>query len=127
MSWVSNVQVLRGFKPLARTLTIFNPENFNRNQHRHAIWRNILRAIGCITLLISLATVASLNCWTCFLPERGWSDRASHLALMLGQLQGVFVFAAMTRKNRRITGALQQLQQTIDIRENSSHSHIYLF
>lgn len=117
----SKFQVLRGFRPLARSLTVYNAENFRLGgDDTRKIRRNLMLVIGCTALFFSVAVMSSLNGWTCFLPGLEWSERAFNLTLMLCLVQQLVIFTAMTRKNQQITNALEQLQRTVD-----SSEHIY--
>lgn len=113
----ANIQVLRGFQPLARSLTVYNADNFRRSNSRHVLGQNICYVIGCTALFLSVSVMSSVNCWTCFLPGLEWSERAYNLALMMCLVQQLVIFTTMTTKNRQIVDALQQLQRTVDSRK----------
>lgn len=114
----ANIQVLRGFQPLACSLTVYNAENFHRPSSSHVLGQNIRRVIGCSALFVSVSVMSSLNCWTCFLPGLEWSERAFNLALMMCLVQQLVIFTSMTTKNRQIVAALEQLQRTVDSRKS---------
>lgn len=115
----SRIQVLRGFEPLAHSLLVYNAERYNRGTHSSSsIRRNVLLAIGCTVFVLSLIVVSVLNLLACCSDEMDWTERDFHFGLMLGQLQQLFIFTAMTRGNRQFIEALHQLQRTVDSRES---------
>lgn len=120
MRWQSKIQVLRAFQPMARSLTIYNTEHFSRLNRPRAIGQNLLQAAGYTTLAFSLIIVLVLNLLAFGNVELEWHERAFHLGLMLGQMQQLFIFAAMSRKNRQITNALEKLQRTVTNRKESN-------
>lgn len=110
------IQVLRRFQPLARSLAVYNLNHFNG---KCAIKRTLLDAIGWTGMYISILAVSAMNCWACFDPASNWSDRAYHLVVMLCLIQQLFIAIAMTKENGNISDALEQLQQTVNNREHS--------
>lgn len=113
----SETEVLRAFRPFARSLTIFNMENFDLNNDRHVIGQNLLQAIECSALFSTLIAVAAMNGWAFFAPEQNWNQRAFHLVIMLCVIQQMCIFTSMTWNNREILMTLAQLQRTVDNRE----------
>lgn len=102
---------------MARSLTIYNSEHFDRRNGSHEIRQNLLVAAGYTVLSFSLTIVMVANILEFGKAELAWTQRAFHLALMLGQLQQFLISAAMTRVNRQITDALGQLQSTVESRK----------
>lgn len=121
MHSTSKKQVLRGFRPFARTLAIYNLDNFRRTHDRRSIRHNLLRAIACSALFSSLIATAAMNAWPYFALEQNWNERAYHLVIMLCVVQQMCIFASMTRRNRQILETLEQLQRTVDNRK-----HLYV-
>lgn len=115
MSTPSKLQVLRGFRPFARSLTVYNSDNFDHTNDRRAFRWNILRAIGC-TVPYSASVVVLLSCWLFFALASDWNERIFYLVIFLSLLQQLFIALAMIKRNRQITDALGQLQTTIDAR-----------
>lgn len=118
MSTKPKVHVLRGFDPIARTLTVYDSENFGRHNDRSVFMQNILRAIGYSGLILTLAILACFNCRWVFLPGIEWSERAFHLAMMLVLIQQLVIFSSTTNKSRRIIDFVKQLQQSVNSRRN---------
>lgn len=113
------LDVLRGFRPLAHSLTIYNTKHFNYNENGLlALILNILRALVYTALVSTLAILACFNCRWVFLPRIEWSERAFHLAMLLVLIQQLFIFVTMTQKNHQISDTLEQLQRTVNSRKN---------
>lgn len=108
---------MQSFHLFARTLAIYNADNYSWMNGGQVIRRNVVRAMWCTAFLLSLIVVSVLNAWTTFVLEGDLNERAFHLALMLGQLQQVFIYTSMTTKNREINAVLEQLQRTVDSRK----------
>lgn len=117
MHSVSNFHVLYAFRPLAHTLTVYNSENFSRDHSTRIIGQNILQAVANSAKYFSMIAVSSMYIWMFYALEMDWAERAFFIGLMLSQMQQVFIYAAMTKENRQIICALDQLQQTIDKRK----------
>lgn len=114
-------QVLRGFRPLARSLTVYNVDHFNRNNNGLLqIMGSAFRALGYTALVSTLAILACFNCRWCFLPRIEWSERAFHLVMMLVLIQQLVIFTTMTNKNRKIVDTVHLLQKTVNSRKNLS-------
>lgn len=110
------IKVLRGFHPVARSLAVYNSENFDRNKTRRAFTRSVLDAIRYTVLFVAMSAITTMNGWNCFLPGLDWSQRAYHLVVMLCLVQQLFIFTSMTKRNRQISDALEHLQRTVDAR-----------
>lgn len=118
----SKLRVLRGFHPIARSLAVYNSENFSHtNYDRRTIGRNLFHATRFTVLFVAIMAISTMNGWNCFLPGLDWSQRAYHLVLMLCLVQQLFIFASMTKRNRRISDALEHLQKTVDNRKLSHY------
>lgn len=113
----AKIQVLRAFGPLARSFAAYNADNFNRKLNGPVFTRNILQAVGCTVLFVSLIGVSSLNCWMCFEDGLNWRERFFHVGLTLAQVQQVLFFVCMTKKSPRIIAVLRQIQAVVDKRE----------
>lgn len=126
MSLFPKIQVLREFRPFARSLTVFNSENFSQGSDVHAIRRNILRAAGCTALFSALVGLSSVNCWSCLALELDWNERAYHFVLLLCILQQLFTFASMAMKSRQFINTLEKLQKIVDDRKSFQFSGCWL-
>lgn len=117
MAWNEQIQVLRAFNPFARSLTIHDAANFRWTNNRRRIAQNIVRAIGCILLCLSLAVTSLLGCWTFADLNRAMGERVFDISMALCSLHQLLIFIAMQRKGRQIIDAQQRSQATIDRRE----------
>lgn len=114
----TKIHVLRGFDPIARTLTVYDSENFAGSNNRRVIRENIFRAFVYSGLILTLAILACFNCRWCFLPGIEWSERAFHLAMMLVLVQQLVIFSSTTKQSRQIVDFVKQLQRTVDSRRH---------
>lgn len=121
------IEVLRGYRPFARTLAVYNPENYGPNNDQRLVTRNLLEAIGSTILCISLVILSSLSLYICLAVAEDLLERIYQLTLILVQMQQVLIYISMSRKNRQILDALAQLQKIVNNRKNltfsSSNSH----
>lgn len=114
----ANLKVLHAFNPLARSLAVFNWDNFSNNHPPHIVRRNTLQAVCCGIAYVSIIVISVMNGWSVFVFKLGWSERAFHLVVMLCLLQQFFIYTSMARKNRQIIEAMDQLQQSVTNREH---------
>lgn len=117
MPSISKLQVLRGFHPLISSFAVYDSANFKRTNSVRVIARNILVAIACTVLYLSLMGVVVLGGWTYYTLDQEWSRRAYYLVVMLCVVQQMFTFTSQAKKSRQVFDALQLLQQIIDNRE----------
>lgn len=113
----SKFQVLRAFHPLIGSFAVYDSANFKRTNGAHMIARNMLVAIVCTVLYLSLVGVAVLGCWTYYTLDQECSRRAYYLVVMLCVVQQMLTFTTQTKKSRQVIDALQLLQRIIDNRE----------
>lgn len=117
MNRKAKIQVLSGFKPLARTLTVYNSEQYDRSNSPQEIGVTVLLAAGFTMLQLSLVIMMVVNILKVIDAELDWTVRAFHLALMLGQIQQFLIAASMTRENRQIADAFEHLQRIVESRK----------
>lgn len=110
----SKFQVLAAFRPLVRSLTIYNTENFGRSNGKRVVIENSLRTIGFTALYCSLVGGLMLNFWSYMKVDQTLTEAALHLVATLCTLHQLFIFATMTVKNQKIVDALNQLQRIVE-------------
>lgn len=121
MSSASKFHVLRAFHPYAESLTVYNADNFHRANDRCVIARNILRAVGCSALCLSMVASALFAFWTCIRAELDLRARVYHIATTVCGVQQFFVFVSMTRNNHKILNVLERLQRTVNNGKRSKY------
>lgn len=113
----SKLQVLQSFHMMARSLTIYNSDNFVGKQNARIIGRNLFRALLISTFFISLIVVVLMCGWMLFTLEQNKSDRVYFLGFCLIHVQQLNNCTIMTKENRKIVNVLEQLQLIVDKRE----------
>lgn len=118
MHSTGNFQVLRVFHPVARSLTVYSAASFSCKNATHTIVRNLLEAIVCTVVLLSLPGVGVLSIWTYSTLDQAWNQRAYYLVVLLCVIQQMVNFTSMSIQSHRFLDALKQLQNIIDNRKD---------
>lgn len=115
----SKMQVLRAYRPIARTLTTYNLDNFTggKSKSRRTIGWNVVTAIGCTVSFVLIAGLALINARFGCDATMKWRVRAYHFVIMLCLTHQLLIFVATTRSSRRMLDTLDQLQRSVDGRK----------
>lgn len=114
-----NIVVFVEFRNLAQILVLYNSERF-QVPNRKAWWRNFWTAfvfMVFLIMLITLYTAALIHCFDC---KFAIGDIAFAIPTSFCILQVFSVYVSMAWNNRKISEAIDHLQQAIETGEINS-------
>lgn len=110
------IRVLDAFHPYLRMIKAYNLENF-RELPFSRIVQHILYALYVTVLIVAMAIVIYLGLWHLFEDDLTISQFSTALALIITYMQMLFIFATLAIKNRKISGNILDIEESIQQRE----------